>query len=161
MNYIGIDPGQSSGAIAVIGEIDDDFTPIFLKLEKATEADVFDFLSNIPDRTHSAVIEKLSNMASPQRAPGQPQRPGRGSKANWSLSGSYHGLRMALVCCGIPFVAETASKWQLAMGCRTAGDKKISQRKAQELYPSLKVSGWKADALLLATYCRRHHKDLF
>jgi len=41
------------------------------------------------------------------------------------------------------------------MGCMTKGDKNVSKRKAQELFPSMKVTHASADALLIAEYGRR------
>jgi hypothetical protein len=41
------------------------------------------------------------------------------------------------------------------MQCLTGGDKNISKRRAQELFPSLKITHAVADALLIAEYGRR------
>ena len=45
--------------------------------------------------------------------------------------------------------------WQAAMECLTGGDKNISKRKAQELWPSEKITHAVADALLIAEFGRR------
>jgi hypothetical protein len=148
--YIGIDPGVSGG----IAVIDDDRDVKLQKLEGLTERDIWRYLAY--HEGAKCVIERLANMAAPQNG-----RPGRGSKANWSLSGSYHQLRMALIAAGIAFHAETPAKWQLAMCCRTKGDKNLTKAKAQQLYPGERITHATADALLLATYCKQHHHELF
>jgi hypothetical protein len=62
---------------------------------------------------------------------------------------------MALTAAGIPFERVRPQKWQQAMGCMTKGDKNVSKRRAQELYPQLKITHATADALLIATYGTR------
>ncbi len=49
-------------------------------------------------------------------------------------------------------IGVTPQKWQTALNCRTGGDKKISKKKAEELFPGIKVNLKNADALLLAYY---------
>jgi len=44
------------------------------------------------------------------------------------------------------------------MGCLTKGDKNVSKRRAQELFPALKVTHAIADALLIAEFARRAGK---
>lgn len=46
------------------------------------------------------------------------------------------------------------------MGCLTNGDKNITKQRAQQLFPSAKVTHKIADALLLAEYCRRVHRGI-
>ena len=62
---------------------------------------------------------------------------------------------MALIAAGIPFETVTPAKWQGAMGCRTKGDKNVTKRKAQDLFPGVKVTHAIADALLIAEWGRR------
>lgn len=45
--------------------------------------------------------------------------------------------------------------WQRAMGCLSKGDKNVTKRKAQQLFPGLTVTHAIADALLIAEYGRR------
>jgi hypothetical protein len=59
---------------------------------------------------------------------------------------------MALTAAGIPFERVRPQVWQKAMGCMTKGDKNVSKRKAQELFPSIKVNHYVADSLLIASY---------
>lgn len=42
--------------------------------------------------------------------------------------------------------------WQARMGCLSRGDKNVTKRRAQELFPGLKITHSIADALLIARY---------
>jgi hypothetical protein len=59
---------------------------------------------------------------------------------------------MALTAAQIPFERVRPAAWQKALGCLTGGDKNVSKRRAQELFPQLKVTHATADALLIAYY---------
>jgi hypothetical protein len=64
---------------------------------------------------------------------------------------------MAIVAAGIPFETVTPQKWQKTLGCLTKGDKNVSKRKAQELFPDIKITHAIADSLLIAHYAKHHH----
>jgi hypothetical protein len=64
---------------------------------------------------------------------------------------------MALTAAAIPFTRVRPQVWQKELGCLTKGDKNISKRKAQELFPSMKVTHATADSLLIATYGTKQH----
>jgi hypothetical protein len=149
--YIGIDPGKS-GAIAMM-DFTDEPKIRTLKMKDATERDVYEFLDGPPGNLNGwsrcAVIEKVAS--SPQM----------GVVSAFTFGKSYGFLRGALTGCRIPFVEVTPQKWQKAMGCMTKGDKNVSKAKAQQLYPNEKITHATADALLLATYCRQNHAQLF
>lgn len=55
-------------------------------------------------------------------------------------------------------------RWQERMGCLTQGNKNVSKRRAEELWPALaaarKITHYIADALLIAEYGRRRILDL-
>lgn len=145
MIYIGLDPGQSGGIACYDTEKS---SPWVIKMPD-TEGDLFSTLEGIVWFTdHSknfAVIEKVGPM------------PKQGVVSTWKFSGNYHGLRMALLALKIPFESVLPRVWQKSMGCLTKGDKNVTKRKAQELFPALKVTHATADALLLMEYCRRTH----
>jgi len=146
--YLGIDPG-ASGGIAVLGM---EGGPRAWKMA-ATEADLYLGLVDTVaehwqaggDESPFAIIEHVHSM------------PKQGVASSFKFGMSYGGLRMALIAAGIPFEAVSPQKWQKAMGCLSKGDKNVTKRKAQELFPSLKVTHATADALLLAEYGRRFH----
>jgi Holliday junction resolvasome RuvABC endonuclease subunit len=152
-SYIGIDPGKSGG----IALIDDEAArSVTFKLEKATERDVADWLGAVIARDVSgysvlaaAVIEKVAST------------PQMGVCSAFTFGKSYGFLRGLLIGAGIPFVEVTPQKWQKAMGCMSKGDKNVTKAKAQQLYPNEKITHATADALLLATYCRQNHAQLF
>lgn len=142
MNYLGIDPGQGGG-LALVGE-----GGSILMVEKMpqTERDLLDLLTlwSFPHQDESmATLEFVRS--SPQM----------GVASAFKFGSGYGGLRMALVASGIPFNEVTPKKWQGVMQCRTGGDKNVTKRRAQELFPGAKVTHAVADALLLAEYGRR------
>jgi len=140
MRYVGIDPGKGGGLAA----LDDEGRVVWVAAMPATERDLLDALGELGEHRSAAVIEFVR--ASPQM----------GVVSAWTFGVGYGGLRMALTATHIPFDEVVPRKWQDAMRCRTGGDKNISKRRAQELFPDVKkITHATADALLLAEYCRR------
>jgi len=137
--FLGIDPGQSGG----IARIQDGKAQAWAM--PGTERDILDLLRELSVQPCRAILEKVGPM------------PKQGVVSVWGFSGSYHGLRMALHACDIPFEMVPPGVWQRGLGCLTKGDKNITKRRAQELYPYLKITHTIADALLLATFCQRAH----
>ena len=78
-----------------------------------------------------------------------------GSTSAFSFGRGVGNLEMALTAAGIPFERVTPQKWQKALGCMTKGDKNVSKRKAQELFPQMKCTHATSDALLIMEYGRR------
>lgn len=83
--------------------------------------------------------------------------PGQGVASSFKFGQGYGALEMALTAVGIAFERVTPQKWQKALGCLTKGDKNVSKRKAQELFPTMKVTHATADALLIAEWGRRQN----
>jgi hypothetical protein len=146
--YIGIDPGVGGG-IAAIGDGEQYVGPPRLKLKDATEHDIAAWLAYINVDVPFAVIEAVSS--SPQM----------GVVSAFTFGRSYGFLRGLLVGMAIPFAEVRPQKWQKAMGCMSKGDKNVTKAAAQRLYPGEKITHANADALLLATYCRRYAAELF
>jgi Holliday junction resolvasome RuvABC endonuclease subunit len=153
--YIGIDPGKTGG-VAWIGERtshdeeDENFN--HQKLDGNTDADVWDLLSNIyldNNERGYAVIERVSS--SPQM----------GVVSAFSFGRNFGFWIGCLTAAGIPYALVTPQKWQKAMGCMSKGDKNLLKAKAQQLYPNERITLATADALLIATYCKQHHHELF
>lgn len=136
--FIGIDPGKSGG----IGFISQDGTAWAHKMPE-TDRDLLDLLGSCAEWDRQAVLEQVNSM------------PGQGVVSVWTFGLGYGALGMALVASDIPFQRVRPQMWQKALGCMTGGDKNVSKRKAQELFPLLKITHATADALLLAEYCRR------
>ena len=78
--------------------------------------------------------------------------PQMGVVSAFSFGRGYGNLEMALTAAGIPFERVRPQVWQKVLGCMTKGDKNVSKRKAQELFPDRKVTHATADALLIAYY---------
>lgn len=140
MIYIGIDPGKSGG-IAWIG---DDGKACAVNMPE-TDRDVLDVLKEIfREGQCRAVIERVHAM------------PKQGVTSSFNFGYNFGGLNMALMASEIPFDLVTPQKWQKAMACLTGGDKNVSKRRAQELFPSIrKITHATADALLIAEYARK------
>ena len=64
-------------------------------------------------------------------------------------------LRGALTMAGVSIKSVAPGMWQSALGCLTGGNKNITKTKAQELFPSVKVTHATADSLLIAAYGQR------
>ena len=78
--------------------------------------------------------------------------PQMGVVSAFSFGRGYGNLEMALTAAGISFERVRPQVWQKALGCMTKGDKNVSKRKAQELFPDRKITHATADALLIAHY---------
>lgn len=159
MLFFGIDPG-AGGGIAVLH--DDGSVRLVAKMPE-TERDMLDLIGGevsagdlrSPAR---AVLERV--WSSPQM----------GVASSFKFGVGIGLLRMALTAARIPFDEVTPQKWQKEMGCRAGasrategakgGDKNITKRRAQQLFPDQAVTHATADALLIATYCRRVHLGL-
>jgi hypothetical protein len=145
---IGVDPG-ANGAIAWIT----DGKPCVEKMPDTLQ-DLWELIDSIryqefatpripSEHGLKAYIESV--YSSPQM----------GVKSVFTFGQGFGRLEMALTAAGIPFERVTPKKWQGALGCRTGGDKNVSKRKAQELFPSMKCTHSISDALLIAEYGRR------
>jgi hypothetical protein len=84
--------------------------------------------------------------------------PGMGVSGAFNYGRGYGAMAMALQACGIPYDIVPPAKWQGALSCRSGGEKNITKRRAEQLFPAQKVTHAIADALLLAEYCRRVHQ---
>lgn len=145
--YIGIDPGKSGG-IAVLRA---DGSVRGVSKMPTSEADLLDTLSafKVSGNTEAvACIERVS--ASPQM----------GVVSAFTFGKGYGSLLMALTAAAIPFDEVVPRKWQAAMQCLSGGDKNLTKRRAQQLFPGIKTTHAISDALLIAEYCRRWRQGL-
>lgn len=135
MTIIGIDPG-TNGGIAWIT----DGKPCVEKMPDTLQ-DLWELIRDVASGGNChAYIEQVHS--SPQM----------GVKSAFTFGNGFGHLEMALTAAGIPFTRTRPQVWQKELGCLTKGDKNITKRKAQELFPSLKVTHATADSLLIATY---------
>lgn len=142
--YIGIDPGVNGGIAWIDGD-----EPHVEKMP-ATTGDLWQLVAGLEVDRCYAVIEKVHT--SPQM----------GVRSAGTFMEGKGKLLMALCGAGIPHEQVSPHKWQRSLGLITGGRDKDKtkhknklKQKAQELFPSLRITLATADALLLAEYCRR------
>lgn len=140
--YVGVDPG-ASGSICTINERG---TPIMLiPLKNMTDDDIRENLEvlmqlNLP---LNGVIERVHAM------------PKQGVSSTFKFGTSFGALRAHMTWAGVRREFVTPHKWQSDLGCRSRGDKNVTKRAAQQLFPRTKVTHAIADGLLLAEWGRR------
>jgi len=141
---LGIDPGQNGGLVLR----DPQGAIIACDKMPATERDLFDSLNEYMNMvveystadTLFCYLEKVG------------ARPMQGAAGMWKFAEHYGNLRMALTALLIPYELVLPNTWQKFFSCQTKGDKKVTYRKAQEMFPSIKTTHWNADALLISEY---------
>ena len=138
---IGIDAGKNGG-IAWI----QDGKPCVEKMPDTLQ-DLWELIQDIYSDTFIRNISTIK--AYLEQVHSSPQM---GVVSSFTFGNGFGHLEMALTAAGIPFERVRPQVWQKAMGCMTKGDKNVSKRKAQELFPSMKVTHATADALLIASY---------
>lgn len=143
--YIGIDPGKN-GAIAFIPT---DGKPWTVSFKDATDKDIYETMR---DAVVYAGFEHVASTAMIEQVASSPQM---GVKSAFTFGEGFGKLVMLMTALELPFERVRPLKWQTALGCKTGGDKNITKRKAQELFPEIKITHANADALLIAEYCRR------
>ena len=139
---IGVDPGVNGGIAWITGG-----KPCVEKMPD-TLKDLWELLRDIDIASEEychAYIEQVHS--SPQM----------GVKSAFTFGNGFGHLEMALTAAGIPFTRIRPQVWQKELGCLTKGDKNVTKRKAQELFPSMKVNHYIADALLIAKYGIKQH----
>jgi len=139
--YLGIDPGYS-GAMAIVNE--EGIATASIKLSE-TETDLYDWLKyRIKEHgIRFAYLEKVHSM------------PRQGVSSSFKFGKSF-GFCIGLItamCVSWDFVSP--QKWQKELGCLTKGDKNVTKKLAQRLWPDMKITHAIADALLIAEYTRR------
>lgn len=149
MNFLGIDPGKNGG-FAMINK--EGCVILEHSASKMTPRDIVDVFNHIHAlrgfsyNTTRCFLERVHSM------------PKQGVKSTFSFGenfGTYIGILTAMK---IPFNYVSPGTWQRAMGCLSKGDKNVTKRKAQELFPNLRMTHAIADALLIAEYGRRKER---
>lgn len=164
-HYLGIDPGKSGG----IAVVNDDLLAWAWKMPE-TPKDTCKLIEKIImthgpsfaccERVHAGVWHARAKKGEQKGQNGkEEERPRMGSKAAFTFGyglGTLHGFLTALE---LAFEEVLPRKWQTELGCLTGGDKNVSKRKAQQLFPTIpKITHATADALLIAEYCRRKYQ---
>jgi len=134
---IGLDPGKGGGIAFNEGG-----QTRAIKMPE-TLGDLRDALEPYASGDAFAFLEKVHS--SPQM----------GVKSAFTFGEGFGSLKAMLACLYIPFQLVRPQVWQKTMGCMTKGDKNVSKRRAQELFPNQKVTHALADALLICEFgCR-------
>ena len=141
MTIIGIDPGINGGISWI-----DSTGGIAVEKMPDTILDLWELIQPIKVNAGNAVKAYLETVHS---------SPQMGVKSAFTFGNGYGHLEMALTAAGIPFERVRPQVWQKEMGCLTKGDKNVSKRKAQELFPGTKVTHAIADSMLIAAYGER------
>ncbi len=142
LSFLGVDPGQSGG-IGIINPTGR-HSEVFKMGE--TEADTFKIFEGLKDRIAFCCIEAVHSM------------PAQGVSSSFKFGRNYGFLRGVIVALRIPFQEVSPQRWQKELQCMTHGDKNISKARAQQLFPSLRITHAVADAILIAEFCRRTYR---
>ena len=142
---MGIDPGKS-GAMVLLSP-NKTYTSIH-PFSKYTTFDLAEVFRDWAPEVTMCYIEKVHSM------------PKQGVVSSFSFGKNFGWYLGVLDACQIPYDFISPMKWQTFLSCRTGGDKNITKAKAQQLYPSLKITHAIADALLIATYGARQENEL-
>lgn len=142
--YIGIDNGSSGGIAAL------DVNGAIFRVDPMPATDVE--LLAILEAMRSAAAGASYCFAMLEHAQAFPKM---GVSSAFNYGKGYGAVQMALAAAGIPFDIVTPRKWQAGLGSLTGGDKNVSKRRAQQLFPGVTITHALADALLIAEFCRR------
>lgn len=154
MIFIGIDPG-TTGAVAIISGKGEGVTSAFVLMELYDFSDpsTIEGLFAIPNYNSFAMLEKVSAM------------PGQGVSSTFKFGTAFGRAIGWLEMAKIPFEYVTPGKWWKAVSdsAPKGPDKKASALElARRLFPSAatrfltrKKDHSRAEALLIAEYCRR------
>ncbi len=139
---IGIDPGQSGGAVLLgsSGLVLD--TLVF---SKATEHDIAECLNSWRQEDGGGVIAFLESVHS---------MPKQGVASSFKFGRSFGFLIGVLTALKIRYELVTPQKWQKALHCLSHGDKNVTKASAQRRWPDRKWTHAIADAALIAEYGR-------
>ncbi len=131
-----IDPGKT-GAFCIM---DTSGAILDLTPRHKTRREMKNYLIQWRDSVRIAYVEHVGH------------RPGDGAQGSFTFGQGYGEILMGLECVGILYDTVTPQVWQASMQCMTGGNKTISLRKAQQLWPARKWNKTIADAALIAAH---------
>ena len=140
-NIISIDPGKNGGIAVYENNI------VSVTKMPETPLDILKLLNKV-SRPRRCFLEVVHSM------------PGQSGMAMFTFGKGYGWLEMALLALDIPTETITPQKWTKSMALGTKSScasstewKNKLKSKAQQLYPSIHITLWNADALLILHYC--------
>ena len=149
MTVIGCDPGVNGGIAWIT-----DGKPCVEKMPDTLQ-DLWGLIQDIRAAASPPLgVGETNAMAYIEQVHSSPQM---GVKSAFTFGNGFGHLEMALTAAGIPFARIRPQVWQKELGCMTKGDKNVTKRKAQELFPSIKATHATSDALLIAHYGTKQH----
>ena len=163
--YIGIDPGQKGGLIALIpigsgsGNTLLDYRVRYTPMP-ATERDIWLWFACLPSNKKVAVIEKVHSM------------PNQSAQSGFTFGHNYGFLKCCLIVSDVSFDEVSPQIWMKELGIPFNKSKEKNRTqwkhflkgKAQQLFPDLPIWAEKdavmrqlaiSDALLISEFCRR------
>jgi len=148
-HYIGIDPGSSSGCIAIISSIGGNELHSTIEFSKFTTKEWYEELKSISDDAECfAVLEKVHGM------------PGMSVVAISSFIKNVGHIEMSLLALNIPFKEVTPQSWMKHYNLKKEKEesktdwKRRLREHLQRILPNFKVTNNNADAMLLALYAK-------
>jgi thermostable 8-oxoguanine DNA glycosylase len=151
--YLGIDPGSSSGCMAIIFTDGLSTTYKTIEFAKFTTREWFTELNLLTHQTEClAVLEKVHGM------------PGMGVQSISAFMKNVGHIEMAIIVLEIPFKEVTPQKWMKYYNLKKEKDesktdwKRRLREHLQRIMPDFKVTNNNADAMLLAYYCMKNEK---
>lgn len=142
MLYLGIDPGANGGLAALTLE------GVIYRVDKLppTFPEIYALLQGLTmggAQQTFAVLESVHAF------------PKMGAVSAFTFGRGFGNLEALLHCAGIAYDLVAPQKWQGHMSCLSRGDKNVTKRRAQQLFPKHPITHAVADSLLMAEYCRR------
>lgn len=137
-HFVGIDPGKNGG-IAILsrrGRV------VAARRMPDTVEELAAFVATIPESSR-AFVEFVRS--SPQMGVVSAFTFGCGLG---KIEGVFAAFRM-------PLIGVRPQAWQDALGCRSGGNKNVTKRRAEKLFPRIIMTHAIADALLIAEHGRR------
>jgi hypothetical protein len=154
--WIGCDPGSQGCIVAIFEEQE----PKVLRLMKATDLEVFEFLSALSlCYDCQAVLEKV--WAMPAKGSDGEERK-MGAQTMFVFGEGYGKLQAFLTASYIPTQFFVPQTWQKYFGIKRqktesqTDHKRNLKQAAEKLYPKLKITNDVADAVLIAHFCKHN-----
>ncbi len=147
---MGVDPGVSGGVAVLRG----DGVVLYVQPFRPdmTEKELFGIIFMASMKARVCFFEKVQYIG-PRPDQGKRGDGGQGSFTFGKINGLLRGMLLGL---GVELRDVTPMTWQSYLGCLSGGNKNVTKRKAQELFPSVgNITHSTADALLIAQWGRQ------
>lgn len=160
LRFLGIDPG-SKGGLSLYNHMDN--TCETYALHHGTEEDYVNLIRQWSMLYRLvAMVEKVGSMpiAGAKACPLCHKKPTQGTASSFKFGKSAGLLEGALIALGIPRDFIRPALWQKHLSCLTGGDKNVSKKRAQQLWPGVKITHAIADAMLISLFCYKTNRHL-